>query len=325
MKKNFFKKIMLLSMMGMFMAGTMTFVSCGSDDPDDPNTPPVVPGGGDNGGNNGGNNGGGNGGDNGGGKGGDNGGNNGGGTSNDPWANLVNEDVKTFSASGNWAKYGDHEYIVGMEVNAKGGNFIARKVNTTNGGWSAFDFDENNSIASNYVTFTNIPSGFTEFKTVYEKFLGFYPEGCIAMVPMAMEIYARDHATGEKCLRLLCRSNYATNALNQFKTTYGKNTDCRFLAAAALQGANAENAYTPDYPYRVNVRAWLDTEDSSVAEALIMHNQVETSGGWSNSGRHVDVHRLDIQTSGPYKIGAFSDLYLKPSTRLKGKTWQGLK
>ena len=305
-------------MMGMFMAGTMTFVSCGSDDPDDPNTPPVVPpGGGDNGGNNGGNNGG------------DNGGGNGGGTSNDPWGNLVNEDVKTFSASGNRATYGDHEYIVGREVNAKGGSFIARKVKTTNGGWSAFNFDEYNSSASNYVTFTNIPSGFTEFKTVYEKFLGFYPEGCVAMIPMAMEIYGRDRATGEKCLKLLCTETCASQALRMLKEKikYSPNDNYaqRYLPAALLDGAHDKNAYKPNEPYHVNVIAnpAQENQEAQLVGGTVMYNAVNTSGGWDSSKRFVQVLRYFSNESGPYKIFNFVDFYVQCKP-IRGK-WAGLK
>lgn len=39
MKKNLFKRMEFLSLMGMFVAGMMTFTACGSDGPDDP-TPP---------------------------------------------------------------------------------------------------------------------------------------------------------------------------------------------------------------------------------------------------------------------------------------------
>ena len=56
------------------------------------------------------------------------------------------------------------------------------------------------------VTFTNIPSGYTEFEAVYNNLLGKSIQGTAAMVPMAIEMYARDAALGERCLNLLCNA-----------------------------------------------------------------------------------------------------------------------
>ncbi len=125
------------------------------------------------------------GGDNGGG--GNGGGGNGGGnttiTEKDPWSNLVNEKKETpnIDMEKGEMTYGTHKYTIS-------GNF---------------SFEAYNSNAKGKVTFTHIPSGFTEFKDVYDNFLSKFPHGVVAMVPMAMEIYARDHATGERCIKLL--------------------------------------------------------------------------------------------------------------------------
>ena len=311
MKKNLFKRMEFLSLMGMFVAGMMTFTACGSDDPDDPTPPPTVD-------------------PNGGGTGGSGGtGGTGGSTSNDPWANLVNEETKAFSVEGNKATYGDHTYIVGGPVYANGRNATARKAGTANGGWSAFDFNRYNEDAENYVTFTHVPSGYTEFKTIYEKFLGYYPEGCIAMLPMAMEIYGRNRATGEKCIQLLCTKTCANAALALLKEKIKSNTTDsyaqRYLPAALLDGANDRNAYKPNEPYRVNVHAnpIQEHQEASLAGGTVMYNLVKTSGGWDTSNRLVSVIRLYDSESGPYKIFNFPDFYVQCKP-IRGK-WAGLK
>lgn len=305
MKKNIIKKFMLLSVLGLFAAGTLTFVSCGSDDPD-------IPSGG----------GGGGGDDSGGGGGG------GGSTNKDPWANLVNEDKKTLQIDGNTATYGDHTYTIGVQINSKEDNFSSNG-NAIRRVTSAFSFDEYDKNAKNWVSFTNIPSGYTEFKAVYEKFLGLTAEGCIAMLPMAMEIYGRNPETGTKCIQLLCTPTCASNSLGIIKTKIKwnpKDSYCqRYLPAASLQGATYLNAYKPTEPYRIEVRAnnYRDNEESDIAGGIIMHIYLDTSGGWDSKTRMVAVIRMFDSESGPYKIFNYPDLYVQ-CRNSRGK-WEGLK
>ncbi|MBQ9230978.1 MAG: hypothetical protein IJ190_07320 [Prevotella sp.] len=47
------------------------------------------------------------------------------------------------------------------------------------------------------VVFTNVPSDYEEFEAVYRKFLGKSAQGTAAMIPMVMEIYARNARISE--------------------------------------------------------------------------------------------------------------------------------
>ena len=104
----------------------------------------------------------------------------------DKWANLVNETAYDVTVDGGRLTYGSHNYSVAGDID--------------------FDFDpaQYTQQVTATVTFSNIPSGFTEFKAVYEGLLGKSIQGATAMVPMAMEIYARDAETGKQCFQLLC-------------------------------------------------------------------------------------------------------------------------
>ena len=54
------------------------------------------------------------------------------------------------------------------------------------------------------VSFTNIPSDAKEFEQVYRELLGRNEYTVPALIPMAMEIYARNQQEGEKCITVLC-------------------------------------------------------------------------------------------------------------------------
>ena len=92
------------------------------------------------------------------------------------------ESPKESSVNGNTMTYGNHTY-------------------TQDGNLSIESYS---SDAIGKVTFTNVPSDYTEFETVYHQFLGKTPYGTAAMMPMAMEMYGRDKEMGEKCVRLIC-------------------------------------------------------------------------------------------------------------------------
>ena len=79
------------------------------------------------------------------------GGGGGGSTNADSWAYLINETPHDVQLEGNTLKYGDHVYTVNGEIDLNGTVF-------------------NQPTA--WVTFTNIPSGYTEFEAVYNNLLG---------------------------------------------------------------------------------------------------------------------------------------------------------
>ena len=87
--------------------------------------------------------------------------------SKDPWANLVNETKHEALVNGNTLTYGSHTYTVMGEIDLE---------------------DTNHKVPTASVSFTNIPSGYTEFEAVYEGLLGKSLQGTAAMIPMAIEI-----------------------------------------------------------------------------------------------------------------------------------------
>lgn len=109
------------------------------------------------------------------------------------------------------------------------------------------------------VTFTNIPSDYDEFEALYTEFLGSTPHGVAAMMPMAMEMYARDREVGKKCIELICYKSNVSSVIPRLKDKFGAAPDDsygqRYLPAAVLKGATAQNAYTPQRPYTVEMEA----------------------------------------------------------------------
>ena len=81
-----------------------------------------------------------------------------------------------------------------------------------------------NPAATGMVTFTNVPSNYEEFEELYTEFLGKTPYGTAAMMPMAMAIYGRDRAEGEKCIRLINYSSNVSSVLSQLKEKFGTNS-----------------------------------------------------------------------------------------------------
>ena len=169
------------------------------------------------------------------------GGGGGGTTTQDSWAYLVNETPHDVQVNDNTLTYGDHVYTVNGEIDLNGTVF--------------------NSPTA-YVTFTNVPSGYTEFEAVYNNLLGKSMQGTAAMIPMAMEIYARDAALGERCFNLLCKgSATVSEILRELKqkfnySPYSPEIDPyvqRYLPAATLKGAAYNNGYNPTEPYTVEM------------------------------------------------------------------------
>ena len=103
----------------------------------------------------------------------------------------VDETQREWTVDDNTMTWGLHEYTIrgsipALEYNKDG--VLLSPVPKAPTGW---------------VTFTSNPEGYNEFSTVYREFLGKSIMGAAAMIPMAMELYGRNRATGEKCLRLL--------------------------------------------------------------------------------------------------------------------------
>ena len=228
----------------------------------------------------------------------------------DSWANLINEKSYPVQINGNTLTYGDHVYTLE----------------------GAYDYEADDfKTPTATLTFTNIPSGYTEFEAVYENFLGKTPEGVAAMVPMVMEIFARDAELGEECLDLICNSSATVAGIVRILKTkynyseYSPEDDQyiqRFLPAALLKGATYSNAYAPDEPFVVELCASPNgTQESPMYNSTVYYGYILTSGGWDSFQRAVTVSR--VYDSELYQLQECSSCYTQ-CRPIRG-TWQGLK
>lgn len=234
----------------------------------------------------------------------------GGNTHVDPWADLVNETHHDAQLDGNTLTYGNHVYTVNGELD-----------------YNSTIFNE----PTTYVTFTNVPSGYTEFKAVYENLLGFTPQGAAAMVPMAMEIYGRDENTGKQCFDLLCNSSATVSEIiRELKRKFIPSSQSpendpyiqRYLPAAVLEGAANTNAYAPNEPYTVEMCANPNgIQDAPLTGGTVYYTYILAPGGW-------DTFQRTVQVFQPYNSNIYQ-VFSCPATYVQCKniqgTWQGLK
>ena len=206
-------------------------------------------------------------------------------------ASLVSEETQQAVVNGNSVTYGSHTYTVEGTIGLEGEDKNADGV-IDNAGYQG--------KATAKVTFTNIPSGYAEFEAVYTALLGKSIIGTVAMIPMAMEIYARDNATGEKCVKLLCGDENSTTVIrslqSKFKATSANNNDPyiqRYLPAALLDGAKPDNAYTPNSPYAVCMTASVNKPQKFMGNGTnsgtVNYVYILTSGGWDTAQRSVEI------------------------------------
>lgn len=227
----------------------------------------------------------------------------------DQWAYLVNEKSYDAVVDGSTLTYGSHTYSV-------------------SGTLSTDNLNGNYSSPTTWVTFSNIPSGYTEFSAVYNELLGRTVQGTAAMVPMALEIYARNKETGERCLRLLCNSEATVTEMlrvleERFKyNEYGGAYDSyvqRYIPAASLQGATPNNAYRPDEPYTVAMCPSVNKSQNSSLGTV--HNIYILSKGWTTNQRQIQI--LQPNGGGRYKVFGCTSVYTQCQTIVG--TWRGLK
>lgn len=210
---------------------------------------------------------------------------------------------------GNTLIYGDHTYIVNGEINYK-------------------SKDHKKPTAS--VTFTNVPSDYKEFEAVYNNLLGKSAQGVASMIPMAIELYARDADAGKQCFELICNGSATSDGIISILKTklvpskYANENDSylqRYMSAALLKGADNKNAYTPEEPYTVE----MCSSPNGIKEAPLTGGTVYylyiIANGWDSNQRAVDVLQMD--GSEYFKV------FNCPSTYVQCKnivgTWPGLK
>ena len=142
------------------------------------------------------------------------------------------------------------------------------------------------------VSFTNIPSDAEELKQVYRNLLGKSEYTVPALIPMAMEIYARDRQEGEKCFAAFCSSLAVSEILRILKEKFGRPNDSycqRYLPAALLQGASNMNAYTPNTPYTVRIEHAANADTESAMYNGKYFFLVIIADGWDTRQRGVQV------------------------------------
>ena len=232
----------------------------------------------------------------------------------DKWASLVNETKKDAQVNGNTLTYGSHQYTVSGEINPYDGVTGYRGTPTAT------------------VSFTNIPSGYTEFEAVYKNLLGKSIQGTAAMIPMAMEIYARNAKTGKKCFDLLCNSSSTVDGIIRILKTkivaseYGPEDDQylqRYMAAALLKGASNKNGYAPSEPYTVQMCPSVNKPQELIigGSGEVTYIYILAPGGWDTEQRGVEI--LLPTNANHYKVFNCPSCYTQ-CKNIVG-TWAGLK
>ena len=219
------------------------------------------------------------------------------------------ETLQDAVVNGNTLTYGSHKYTVVSDIDPATREF-------------------KQPTAS--VTFTNVPSGYKEFEAVYNGLLGKSIAGTAAMIPMAIELYARDAAVGERCFNLLCNSDATVAGIIRILKTklvpseYAPENDSyiqRYMAAALLKGAVNTNAYTPVEPYTVE----MTMSPNGVQDAPMTGGEVTyiyiLAQGWDTNQRAVDI--FQPYDSEYYKVFNCPSCYTQCKT-IRG-TWPGLK
>lgn len=209
--------------------------------------------------------------------------------------------------NGNTLTYGQHSYTVNGDIN-----------------FSATD----HRTPTATVAFTHFPADYEEFAAAYNELLGKSMQGAAAMVPMAIELYARDAGEGERALQLLCNSSSTVSGIVRILKTkfvpsqYAPKDDPylqRYMAAALLKGAKADNAYTPQEPYTVELCSSVNKPQQS-SYGMVYYLYI-LAQGWDTAQRSVEV--LQPDGSDHYKVFNCPSCYTQ-CKNIRG-TWPGLK
>ncbi len=221
------------------------------------------------------------------------------------------ETAADWDVSGNTMTYGDHTYTID-------GNIIA---------------EEYVPSSKAKVTFTNVPADYEEFRTVYEEFLGKSIYGVTAMLPMAFEMWGRDHEMGKQCIALITGGTCYNEIMRQLPSHMEASSQSpendlyvqRCMPAAILEGANKENGYNPKYPYTVNITIgqkvrWA--EESEILQAYVYQLYLISGNAWSTPQRSVTVMQ-QWRGDNLYRINNCSALYV--NIFAPRQDWNGLK
>lgn len=216
------------------------------------------------------------------------------------------------------------------QMNAEGGNAEEAKVNGNTVVYGSHSYTVKGSIANGEtaMTFTNVPANYAEFEAVYHALLGKSIEGTVGMIPMVMEVYARDKAEGEKCIELLCGEENTSTMIrslqSKFSATSANANDPylrRYLPAALLAGATAENGYAPTMPYTVNMKQSVNKPQPLTGKGMVTYVYILAPGGWDTAQRSVEI--LKRKDSEYHTVFNCPAVYTQ-CKEIEG-TWNGLK
>ena len=224
--------------------------------------------------------------------------------------------------NGDQMKYGDHTYTVDGKIKRDAVGAVSSAIGSA--------FGLGNKVKVNRptatVTFTNVPSSYEEFEAVYTQFLGKSIHGTAAMIPMAIEMYARDAEVGRQCFELICNSQATVSGIIRIlkeklpaNADYSDSYSQRYMAAALLKGAKDKNAYTPDYPYTVEMcRSVNDPQEVTGGVDTFIYILAK---GWDTEQRQVEIFKgYDDDL---YKVYNCPSCYTQ-CKNIRG-TWPGLK
>ena len=217
--------------------------------------------------------------------------------------------------------------VLGLTARAQTSWSYGNHVYTMKGTLTAEAYDKN---ATGVVTFTNVPSDYEEFEALYTQFLGKTPHGTAAMMPMAMEIYGRDRDEGLRCIQLISWPTNVNSVVSHLKQKYDTSQYApandsyhqRYLPAAVLKGAKPENAYTPQQPYTVEMKASVnkhqDLQFSGEGRVVYLYIM---GGGWDTHQRSVEIILQPDKKL--HQVFNCPSLYTQCKT-IRGE-WKGLK
>jgi D-methionine transport system substrate-binding protein len=221
----------------------------------------------------------------------------------------------SWNVDGNTMTYGNHTYTMNGNFGEPGGDmeYVA-------GGKAK-------------VTFTNVPSDMQEYQTVYEQFLGKTGHGVAAMLPMAFEMWGRNHDMGKEALQLITCETCYKEIMRQLpahmeRSEYSPADDPyvqRCLPAAVLEGANKENGYNPTEPYTVNMTVGQKAQwgqESEILQSYVYQLYIISGNAWNTTQRSVTVMQPWRGTK-LFKVNGCPSLYV--NIFVPRQDWNGLK
>lgn len=219
------------------------------------------------------------------------------------------EPTATWSVDGTTMTYGSHTYTMTGNITR-----------------------EYRQGATGRVTFTHVPADLQEFQTVYEQFLGKTSYGVCAMLPMAFELWGRNHHTGEQCLQLITTQSCYSEVMRELPrhmeaSEHAPANDSyvqRCLPAALLEGATKENGYNPNQPYTVNVSIGRSDnwgQESEMLQGDVYALNIVTENAWNTPLRSVST-LLPWRGDQLYKVSSSPALYI--NIYAPRQDWNGL-